>query len=251
MRNRKSWGLFWGFLVALACVALLPKIVHADPIAFQATYDPAGSFPTFTIQNNSASGISISSVTYNLASGLFFDTAAASPGAGGDEAFTQVGAGLGFTTDASPAGSASVGSGGTDGSTSLTLNFSGFGSGDVFNFSIDVDRTTGGGGSNDTVNQSHFNTSTISVTFTDGTNSATVSNIAFVNGQSNTSVASAMQEAPNLNGDGGNDGGNNDGGTDGGAPVPEPGTILLWSAIGIGGLIGARRMRRRPTDRST
>jgi len=97
-----------------------------------------GANGTFAISlADGPTGPSLSSVTINLAPGLFFDTASGGPGYLTWLDLTPLtgGAATGYS------GSTPNTAAGRDGATSLTLNFTNFTPGKTFTFLVDVDQT--------------------------------------------------------------------------------------------------------------
>ncbi len=106
--------------------------------ATDANADRSGDL--FTISNNSEfnQGIQISSISITLPSNVLFDTFEDNFGTNPSSDFQPIPSSTGITYSSPTAFGSSF-----DGSQVLTLNFTGFDSGESFSFNIDVDNTTG------------------------------------------------------------------------------------------------------------
>ena len=186
------------------------------------TNDQSGDL--FSITNNSdvASGLRITSISFELATNLAFDVDGFSPNPGSPfEIVTSV-----------PGGTVSTSL--SDGLTLLTLDFTDFDPGEMFEFTIDVDRTMGLGVGQKQVMGSAFAGTTFNVTFDGPGDPFTLSN-PFARLQENgrvfpfEAVAAASEqvevEATTI-------------------PNPEPSSWIMFSLGAIGlGYVCLRRKR--------
>lgn len=116
------------FLFSLSCSA--PAALVTGQSVFNSS--PAGIFADWTHTFTAGDpGITITSVKIVLNSNLFFDPTGAAPGFLANQNFgTIAGGGTGFTGAYTP---------GTDGSTTVTMNFTSFGPGQSYSHTGDVD----------------------------------------------------------------------------------------------------------------
>lgn len=216
-------------LVLAAAAVAAPTAAHADTLPLGANVlFTGGVFGNFNITNTSAPGAEIAQVKINLVNKspsapgqLFFDPTFAAPGALLPLPFAPLfGAGAtGFATV----------SGDTDGSTTLTLTFTDFDPGEVFNFELDVDHTLPAGagflGANianrSLVDGSEFAGSTVEILFKGPQIYDTTVTGTFVNQGPIFALAQVRGEAE---------------------IIPEPSSLLLLGSA-LGGLTLWRRRR--------
>lgn len=215
-------------LIATAPGQAAPINLSASAVFDQNTGGPPDSTPNnFTIANNADPGVLISQIQITLTGALLFDIAPGVPGSDPFHAFSPGGQPVGFVSS-SVTGSDKV----------LTVTFNDFDPGEVFTFTIDVD--SGDGMGNRNVPASQFeDDATIDFTFTGpfvGSPLTSSPPSAFVHpasgepqpGTKARATFSGQAEMSNV--------------------IPEPASLLLWSVMGVGALVGGRRFLRRSSE---
>lgn len=182
-----------------------PIILAAD-----ATYAPGGasSPDVFSINNYSDAGVQLAQIIITSNTGVLFDPVST------DTVITTGGLATSFAF--------------SDSDTVLTINFSGFDTGETFSFTADVDRTN-----NENVNANQFEDSMIEFVFSGPFVGSPVSvdedfgkvgNVAIANGTGMADMLPMMPDPPTA--------------------APEPASLAVWLVLGLCGFGWLRRHSR-------